>query len=545
MRELSSLEIRFLIKEIKKDLINSKIQKIKKIPQAFSLELYKQKKRNYLTLSEKMIFLSDKNYKSQELNGLGQILRKKLTGQIILDIRQHEFDRIVEIETNDYLIFLEAFGNGNLILVNKSDNKIVSASEIRSWKSRSIRPKREYKYPPSRPNPFKLTISELENFEKKEIVKVLATNLGLGGKISEQICNKLGIEKNSKKFDAQKLYNFFKNIDKEFENLENINNELKKEFEQELKNEMEENKKIKKLNRIRKRQKEALEKWKQKEKEFGKIGKLMYEKYDKVKKELDSKKKKIVIDDLTIKLDFRKSVQKNAEIYFEKAKKAKKKIEGLKEAMKNIKKKRTIEKKRKVKKEVKKEWYDKFRWFTSSDDFLIVGGKDAKTNEKLIRKYMKKSDIVFHTDITGSPFVLIKNPENKEIPEKTIKEAAEFCGSYSKAWKIGISAVDVYYIRPDQVKKEGGLPTGSFMIYGKRNWVRRIPVQIAIGFKKNELYSGPKSMVKEKTSNFVNVYPGNNSANEIALKIIEKLKIEIKPEKISRLIPYGKGELSE
>jgi hypothetical protein len=156
---------------------------------------------------------------------------------------------------------------------------------------------------------------------------------------------------------------------------------------------------------------------------------------------------------------------------------------------------------------------------------------------------MKPNDLVFHTDITGSPFVLIKNPKKKEIPGQTIKETAEFCGSYSKAWKVGISAVDVYYIKPEQVKKEGGLPTGSFMIYGKREWVRRIPVRVAIGIKDDELYFGPEDVVKEKTSKYVTVLPGNVPANKLAVKIIEKFKSDIEPAKIERIVPYGRGEL--
>lgn len=268
----------------------------------------------------------------------------------------------------------------------------------------------------------------------------------------------------------------------------------------------------------------------------------MYEKYEEVKEKLDTGMKKIQVDGIVIDIDPKKSVQKNAELYFEGAKKAKKKIEGLIEAMKHLERKKHVEmKKQDLKKKIKREWYDKFRWFISSDNFLVIAGKDAQTNEQLIRKHMKSNDLVFHTDITGSPFVLIKNPDNKNIPPQTILEAAEFCGSYSKAWKVGISAVDVYYIKPDQVKKEGGLPTGSFMIYGKREWVRRIPVKIVIGLD-DELYYGPEDMVKKKTLKYVIIVPGDIPAHEIEKKIREKLKTKVE---IESMIPYGRGQLLE
>jgi len=547
MKEINSLEISFLIKKLKEDLVSSKIQKIKQIDQnTFSLELYKQKKRNYLLISNRTLFLTDRNFENTQITNFFQILKKHLLNQIIKDIRQHEFDRIVEIETRDYLLIAELFGKGNLILVN-SDRKIISALILRSWKDRSVLPKREYVYPPSRINPFKLNQPELEKyFGKKDAVVVLAVDLGFGGELARDICYKFGIDEKSKKIDVSKLHKFLKRIDLEFKELKNVNEELEKEFEEDLKRISEEKRVDTKLERIKKTQEEALKKWQEKEIIFRKIGKLLYERYEDVKKELDSYKKKTTIDDIEIDLDPRKSVQKNAEIYFDKAKLAKRKIEGLLKVMKQLKKEKIVRVEGKEKpEERKKEWYDNFRWIKSSDGFLIVGGKDAKTNEQLIRKHMKNSDLVFHTDITGSPFVLIKNPENKQISEQTKKEAAEFCGSYSKAWKVGIATVDVYYIKPDQVKKEGGLPTGSFMIYGKREWVRRIPVRVAIGIKDNEFYFGPEDLVKKKVLKYVTIVPGDKPAIDITNEIIKKFKTKTDKERIIRVIPYGKGSLQK
>ncbi len=361
--------------------------------------------------------------------------------------------------------------------------------------------------------------------------------------MAEKICKKLKIDKKSKKIDTSRLYSFIDHIHLEFKELRDVNECLIKEFEKEFKTGKEVGKVKEKLEKIKKHQEEALKKWRQKEKEYRKIGKLLYENYEEVKKKLDSYVKKITIHGLTIDVDPKKTVQKNAEIYFEKAKKAKRKIEGLLKAMKELEKEKLVKVKKTKPKERKKEWYDKFRWIKSSDGFLLVGGKDAQTNEQLIRKHMKDSDLVFHTDITGSPFVLIKNLKKKQVPKQSIKEAAEFCGSYSKAWKVGIAAVDVYYIKPDQVKKEGGLPTGSFMIYDKRNWIRRIPVKVVVGVKDNEVIFGPEDMVKSEVKRYAIVVPGDLPANEIAKKIQKKLKTKVQLERITKIIPYGKGKL--
>ena len=63
-----------------------------------------------------------------------------------------------------------------------------------------------------------------------------------------------------------------------------------------------------------------------------------------------------------------------------------------------------------------REWYEKFRWFTSSDGFLVVAGKDTVSNEVLIKKYAKQEDVVFHAEISGAPFTVVKT-EGKPSPK--------------------------------------------------------------------------------------------------------------------------------
>jgi predicted ribosome quality control (RQC) complex YloA/Tae2 family protein len=266
MGEINSLEISFLVKILRKDLVNSKIQKVKQLSEnTFSFELYKQKKCNYLVVSTQTIFLSEKNYEGQPLTNLGQILRNRLTGQIIQDIRQQQFDRIVELVTENYLLIIELFDKGNIILLSEPDRKIIIASRMRSWKDRSIKPNVIYKYPPSKPNPFKLSYYDfMRLFESKKVVSVLAVDLGFGGEIAEEICKRVGIDKDSVKVDATRLYEFIKNIDKEFKELKNVNENLIKDFEQRSGEKEIETKEVRKLDRIKKLQEEALKKWQEK-----------------------------------------------------------------------------------------------------------------------------------------------------------------------------------------------------------------------------------------------------------------------------------------
>ena len=131
-----------------------------------------------------------------------------------------------------------------------------------------------------------------------------------------------------------------------------------------------------------------------------------------------------------------------------------------------------------------KQWYEKFRWFTSSDGFLVVAGKDTVSNEVLIKKYTKQEDVVFHAEITGSPFVVVK-AQGKEISEQTLKEAAEAAASYSRAWRENAGTADVYWVKVDQLSKSGSsgesIPHGAFFVVGKRNWYNNTPLKIAVG----------------------------------------------------------------
>ena len=70
----------------------------------------------------------------------------------------------------------------------------------------------------------------------------------------------------------------------------------------------------------------------------------------------------------------------------------------------------------------KREWYEKFHWFFSSEGFLCVGGKDATSNEVIIKKHLEKNDLVLHTDMAGSPFLSSRTgrkPENR--PSKKLR----------------------------------------------------------------------------------------------------------------------------
>ncbi len=265
---------------------------------------------------------------------------------------------------------------------------------------------------------------------------------------------------------------------------------------------------------------------------------------------------------MLIEIDLTQSLDENAGRYFELAKKQKRKIVGAQTAIKDAKKKLkellTKEEKFQQDEFIKaskitrpKEWFEKFHWFESSEGLLCIGGRDATSNEILIKKHLEPNDLVFHTDAPGSPFFVIKNGIN--ATNTTIQETAQAVAVYSKAWKQGHSSTDVFYVKPDQVTKEAKsgeyMSKGSFMIYGKREYIR-CNLEYTIGLLKrtNEqapiIIGGPRTAIESKTKNFITLLPGDEKKSDTCKKIKQKLG-EGDIDEIMPFVPSGGAEIKK
>ena len=226
------------------------------------------------------------------------------------------------------------------------------------------------------------------------------------------------------------------------------------------------------------------------------------------------------IDDTSLTIDPKLSIPENAENYYEKAKKAKKKTKGALIAIENTKKQlEDIKSKKELamenisipKKRVKKnlKWYEKLRWFITSDNTLVIGGRDAGTNEAIVKKYLDNNDIYLHADIHGATSTAIKL-EGKSLNDTILKESGEFAASFSSAWSKGFTTQDVFWVHPEQVSKtpEAGefLAKGSFVIRGNRNYIRSARVKIAIGivdYEGKRIMAGPVEALEAHSENYV------------------------------------------
>ncbi len=656
---MSNVDIYRIVKELNEEIIGARIDKSYQ-PSYDTIRIKLRKagegRKDLVIQAGVRIHLTDYPQPNPTIPpNFPMLLRKHLSGGSITSIKQHNFDRIIEItiqKNTEYTLVVELFSKGNVILLDE-DKNIISPLKHRKWQDRKITSHEQYKYPPEKGININNTNSEeISNVLKTstaDITRTIATN-GLGGLYAEEIIGYAGIDKTKPAKDLTKeeieeidsaiktLFNRIENepnpqiiLEKDDEsknkdlvpiNLNNYKDYKNKTFENfnkaaddfyskkivnEIKNAEEDawSKRIGKFEKRLKMQEESLEGFYKTIEDTQHKGDTIYAHYNEIQeilnvisqarqkyswKEISSiikKSKKenkipalqiiesidklgvinLKLDDVVVQIDSNIGIPESTEKYYNKGKKAKRKISGVKEAIENTKKeisrlkdKKEIaieELKEKQKPKVKRElkWYEKIRWFISRDGYLVIGGRDANSNDMVVKKYSKSNDIYFHCDIHGAPSTIVQNIDDNEIPESTLYDAACFASSYSSAWTEGFSSYDSYWVTLDQVSKtpESGeyLKKGSFVIRGRKNFIRNVPLLIAIGIVEYDndkrIMAGPVQCLEKMSDNFVIVKPGFTKKERISkeiLNIIDKEKL-FNVDDIVRNLPSGKCDLMD
>ncbi|KAM6912414.1 ribosome quality control complex subunit NEMF [Xenentodon cancila] len=195
---------------------------------------------------------------------------------------------------------------------------------------------------------------------------------------------------------------------------------------------------------------------------------------------------------MLVDVDLGLSAYANAKRYYDHKRSAEKKeqktIEAADRAMKSAEKKTqqtlkevqtvtTIQKARKV------YWFEKFLWFISSENYLVIAGRDQQQNEMIVKRYLCAGDVYVHADLHGATSCVIKNPSGDPIPPRTLTEAGTMAVCYSAAWDAKI-ITSAWWVHHHQVSKTAPtgeyLTTGSFMIRGKKNFLP--PSYLIMGF---------------------------------------------------------------
>jgi predicted ribosome quality control (RQC) complex YloA/Tae2 family protein len=281
-----------------------------------------------------------------------------------------------------------------------------------------------------------------------------------------------------------------------------------------------------------------------------------------------------------------KTVHQNAQRYFQDARTLKDKSQGAKKALENTEKEKSKREKRR-KKDVaagrvrgiqrsKKFWFEKYRWAILEGGHIIVGGRDARGNDTIVRKHLNSNDLYFHADLHGAPSCSLKLKDGftmigdaselrngiksikisqnlgegledaRDLDENIISQAAQMAVCWSRAWGSGGAAATAFHVRPSQVSKqtESGesLGRGSFVVRGQRTWHRDLNLQMGMGIGViNGVplpVCGTVETISEIFEKWIKIMPGREKKESIANKISKATGL-IQDDVLASLPPGG------
>ena len=224
----------------------------------------------------------------------------------------------------------------------------------------------------------------------------------------------------------------------------------------------------------------------------------------------------------------------------------------------------------------KKFWFEKYRWAILDGGHIIVGGRDAKGNDTIVRKHLNSNDLYVHADLHGAPSCSLKLKDGftiigdvselqngiksmqisqnlgegledaRDLDENIISQAAQMAVCWSRAWGSGGAAATAFHVRPSQVSKqtESGesLGRGSFVVRGQRTWHRDLHLQIGMGIGViNGVplpVCGTVETISEIFEKWIKIMPGREKKESIANKISKATGL-IQDDVLASLPPGG------
>ncbi|XP_050354000.1 ribosome quality control complex subunit NEMF homolog [Nymphalis io] len=232
---------------------------------------------------------------------------------------------------------------------------------------------------------------------------------------------------------------------------------------------------------------------------------------------------------MLVDIDLSLTAYANARRYYDQkrtaAKKQQKTLESADKALKSAerKTKQTLKEAHtisNISKARKTYWFEKFYWFITSDNYLVIAGRDQQQNELLVKRYMRASDAYVHADVAGAASVLVKCRGAPPSP-KALCEAGQAAAAYSVAWEAKV-LTRAWWVFGHQVSKSAPtgeyLTTGSFMIRGKKNYL--LPEQLQFGF--SFMFRLEDSCIERHRDDRKSLAPGDSASDVISAQDTEE-----------------------
>lgn len=279
--------------------------------------------------------------------------------------------------------------------------------------------------------------------------------------------------------------------------------------------------------------------------------------------EVDPKRARVVVrlEEESLPLDPEASLEANATLLYDEAKRIRAKAQGARKAIADARAElakaeaapaHAAKPGKKKAAPGKRFWFEGHRWFFSSEGFLVVAGRDAGSNEKLVKRHLSTGDRYVHADFHGAPSCVVKC-EGKAPGPATMREACQFGVTNSKAFSQFATA-DAYWVLPEQVSKtaESGeyVAKGSFIVRGTRHYESKLPLETALALvtldangkpsptgPNRKLMSGPPSAAQHWNAKTVRIVRGDQKPTELAKKLAPELGVTL--DEVVAALPPG------
>jgi len=204
-KELSAIDVHFLVKELKK-LEHGLVDKIYQKGEDIYIRVYAQNVgKVHLIITKRLLFLSEKKQDVTTLPHFSALLRKYLSRARIAAIDQLPGQRIIRLtceKENKFYLYVELFNKGNTIFCDENDI-IIGVLERQIWKDRRIAPKEKYIVAERK---TLITLSQEEVAHEllsldENISKKLA--MSIGKRYAEEVCARAGVDPKAKTINAE------------------------------------------------------------------------------------------------------------------------------------------------------------------------------------------------------------------------------------------------------------------------------------------------------------------------------------------------------
>ncbi|UCC92808.1 MAG: NFACT family protein [Thermoplasmata archaeon] len=646
---LASLDIHVIVGELRKALVGGYVDKAYQ-PSYDEILLTVtgggQPRRKVLVHIGRFVCLTTRDREMpQSPSPFAMLLRKHLAKARIVGVEQLGFDRIVVVHLHgrgsEFRLVCELFRNGTVILV-KGD-EIVRPVTSKHWGSREVKAGHVFKPPAPRANPMTMAFpefAELVRASDSDIVRTLATRVGLGGEYAEGLLAVAGEDPGRAAAEMsdeelgllfEEMGSLFERADAEprphvirrddevhtvlplvlneeagdvTEGFDTFNEAVDAYFAEGLAEAEAEDfsdEYMGHVNRLRhqaEQQRHAAESYEAEISVNQRRGDLIYANFQHceavLRDLLEAKEalgwreveRRVAETDLVgeinthdgyvsvpltagegepegVKLRFNLTIPENAEFYYTKAKRAREKSAGAIEALQETEERlaKAEEAARKAQEEgaamveeavagrvrqkrTKRHWFERYRWTLATDGTIIVGGKDASSNERVVKKYLKDRDRYCHADFHGAPSVVVKDPGDG-VSEDALEQGCAVAAIFSRAWSSGRASADAYWVMPEQVSKtpQSGefVPKGGFIIRGRRNYIKDIQMRAAVGLVEFEgdmlVMAGPVAALSYRSKSWVELEPSKDRKEGTAKQVARMLGAEL--DEVVAVLPPG------